>query len=99
MCLSILIHWIYYSLYSTKHWRLSLIRGLGRATVTAHVRIQRRGARGPDPHGQLQSYRVLKQYWPGSPGKSQSYIASIQCSAIFGPPAKRHLNGVSLAGR
>ena len=35
----------------------------------------------------------------GSPEKSQSYQASIPCWAIIGPPAKRHLNGVSLAGR
>ena len=33
------------------------------------------------------------------PEKSQSYQASIQCWAIIGTPAKRHLNGVSLAGR
>ena len=31
--------------------------------------------------------------------KSQSYKASIQRVAIIGPPAKRHLNGVLLAGR
>ena len=29
----------------------------------------------------------------------KSHQASIQCWAIFGTPAKRHLNGVSLAGR
>ena len=38
-----------------------------------------------------------------SPGKSQSYQARIQCWAIIGPPAKRHLNGylngVSLVGQ
>ena len=33
-----------------------------------------------------------------TPLKSQSYQSSIQCRAIIGPPAKRHLNGVSLAG-
>ena len=33
------------------------------------------------------------------PLKTQSYQSSIQCRAIIGPPAKRHLNGVSLAGR
>ena len=33
------------------------------------------------------------------PLKSQSYQSSIQCWAIIGPPAKRHLNGVSMAGR
>ena len=35
----------------------------------------------------------------GSPEKSQSYQASIQCWATISPPAKRHLNGVLLAGR
>ena len=35
---------------------------------------------------------------PG-PEKSQGYQAIIQCWAIIGTPAKRHLNGVSLAGR
>ena len=30
--------------------------------------------------------------------KSQSYQARIQCWVIMGPPAKHHLNGVSLAG-
>ena len=34
----------------------------------------------------------------GPPEKSQSYQASIPCWAIIGQPAKRHLNGVSLAG-
>ena len=31
--------------------------------------------------------------------KSQRYQANIQCWAIIGPPTKRHLNDVSLAGR
>ena len=34
----------------------------------------------------------------GSPEKSQSYLASIQCWANIDPSAKRQLNGVSLAG-
>ena len=34
-----------------------------------------------------------------SPGKSQSYEASIQWWAIIGPLAKRHLNGVPLVGQ
>ena len=46
-----------------------------------------------------QKYRVSWQYWSGSPEKSQSYQASIQCWAIIGTPAKHHLNRVSLAGR
>ena len=60
----------------------------------------RGGDRGPDPspvknHKNIVSY----QFWSRSPEKSQSYIASIQCWAIISTPAKRHLNGVSLAGR
>ena len=39
------------------------------------------------------------QYSPGSPEKSQSYQASIKCWAIIGTPAKRLLNGVTLASR
>ena len=33
------------------------------------------------------------------PLKNHSYQASIQCWANIGPPAKRHLNGVLLAGQ
>ena len=51
------------------------------------------------PSEKSHKYSVSLQYWLGSPGKSQSYKASIQCWAIIGPPAKRPLNGVSLAGR
>ena len=40
---------------------------------------------------------VSLQHWSGSPEKSQSYQANIQCWAIIGPPAKRHLNGFLLA--
>ena len=62
--------------------------------VSYHVRIQR-GDRVPDPHLPVKSqkYMVFKQYWSGSPEKSQSYQASIQRWAIIG----RHLNSVSLA--
>ena len=69
---------------------------------TCYMRGSRGGDRGsgpPPPPGKLQKYRVPLQYWSGSFEKSQSYQASIPCWAIIGPPAKRHLNGVSLAGR
>ena len=57
------------------------------------------GDRGSRPCLKNQKkYRVSKQYWSLSPEKSQSYQASIQCWANIGPPAKHHLNGVSLAG-
>ena len=54
---------------------------------------------GQDPPEKSQIYRVSYQYWTGSPVKPQSYQASIQWWATIGPPEKRHLNGVSLAGR
>ena len=57
------------------------------------------GRGGSRPPEKSQKYRVSKQFWSGPPGKSQNYDASIQCWAIIDPPAKRHLNGVSLAGR
>ena len=52
----------------------------------------------PDPPPwKITKYRVSQQYWSGSPEKSKSYQASVQCWAIIGTPAKRNLNGVSLA--
>ena len=49
------------------------------------------GPRVRTPPENSQKFRVSKQYWSESPKKSQSYQASIQCWAIIGPPAKRHL--------
>ena len=46
--------------------------------------------------GKSQKYRFFQQYWSRT---SEKKLASIQCWTIIGPPAKRHLNGVSLAGR
>ena len=57
------------------------------------------GTGGPDPPGKITKYRVSEQYWSGSPEKSQGNQANIQCWAINGTLAKRHLNGVSLASR
>ena len=54
---------------------------------------------GPPLLIKSQKYRVSLQYWSGSPVKSQSYQASIQCWVCICPPAKRHFNGVLLAGR
>ena len=51
------------------------------------------------PPEKSQKYRVSLQCWSGSPGKLQSYQASIHYWAINGPPVKRHLNGVSLVGQ
>ena len=59
------------------------------------------GAGGPDPPppGKSQSCRVPYENWSGSHEKSQSYQDIIQYWATSSPPAKRHLNGVSLMGR
>ena len=54
----------------------------------------RGGGRGPDPL--LKNYkniRFLSNTGP-YPLKTQSYQSDIQCWAIIGPPAKRHLNGI-----
>ena len=70
---------------------------------TLHVRIQRwgvgGGAGGTDPPVKLQKYRVPLAKLARIPLKSQSYQSSIQCWAKIGPPAKYHLNGVSLSRR
>ena len=66
--------------------------------VCTHVRIQRETG-GPDPpFKNHKNIGFLSNTGP-DPLKSQSYKASIQCWAIIGPPAKRNLNGVTLAGR
>ena len=60
------------------------------------------GAKGldlPPPLGKSQKYRVFFSNTGLDPLKIVSYQASIQCWATIGMPAKRHLNGVSLAGR
>ena len=67
-----------------------------------HARVQRvGGTAGPDTPSILKNHknRASKQYWSGCPEKLKSYQARIQCWGIIGTPAKRHLNGVSLAGR
>ena len=51
----------------------------------------------PPPRKITKKYRVSKQYWLNSL-KNHSYQASIQCWANIDTPAKRHLNGVLLAG-
>ena len=52
----------------------------------------------PPPPAKSQTHRIPKHYWSGSPEKSQSYQASIQCLAIIGPPVKHHFNDISLVG-
>ena len=68
--------------------------------LKVHARIRRVVEQGVrTPHEESQSYRISKQYWSGFPEKSHRYQASIQCWAIIGPPAKRHVNNDdSLAG-
>ena len=64
-----------------------------------HMRGSRGGTGVRTPTPEKHSLRVPYQYWSGSPGNSLSYKTIIQRWAIICPPAKRHLNGVSLAGR
>ena len=47
--------------------------------------------------GKSQSCTFPREYLYGPPGKSQSSPASIQCQAIIGLPAKRHLNRAMVA--
>ena len=53
---------------------------------------------GPPPPGKLQNIGFLSNTGPDPLLKSQSYQSSIECWVTIGPPSKRHLNGVSLAG-
>ena len=54
-----------------------------------------RGSEPPPP-----PWKITKNIgFHRSPEKAQGYQARIQCWAIIGTPAKRHLNGVSLAGQ
>ena len=60
------------------------------------------GVPDPPPPEKSQKHRASQQHcrvWPDPLKISQSHQASIQCWANIGTPAKRHLNGVSLAGR
>ena len=62
---------------------------------TNHARIQRREDMGSC--ASLKNHKnigFLSNTGP-DPLKNHSYQARIQCSAIIGPPAKRHLNGFS----
>ena len=58
------------------------------------------GAGGPDnPLKNHINIGFLSNTGPDPLKKSQNFQASIECWGIIGTPAKRHLNGVSLAGR
>ena len=60
----------------------------------------RGGTGGPDPPWiKSQKYRVSKQYWSGSPEKSQGYKANIHGWAIIGTPAKRRFAGGTMMAR
>ena len=64
-----------------------------------HARIQRMGTGVRTPSLKYhKNIGFLSKTGP-DPEKSQSYQASIQYWANIGPPAKRHSNGVSLAGQ
>ena len=64
------------------------------------MRGSRGGIGGLDPPTPEKSrkWRISQQYWSKSSKTSPSYQTSIQCWAIIGTPAKRHLKGVSPAG-
>ena len=76
-----------------RHYVTYVPAGFGKVLLAlilgCHGRIERgdRGSGPPPPPEKSQKIRVSKQYWSGSPAKSQSYQASIQCWAIIGPPA------------
>ena len=103
---------LFFSIF-LRHYVAYVSAGFGKVLLAlilgCHGRIQRGGGQGvrtpppppppPPPPRKITKIRVSKQYWSRSPEKSQSYQASIQCWAIIGPPAKRHLNAVSLAGQ
>ena len=59
----------------------------------------RGGTGGPDPTWKITKIKGSLTILVRIPLKSQSYQSSIHCWAIIGPPAKRHLKGVSLTGR
>ena len=75
-----------------RHYVTYVPAGFGKVLLVliigCHGRIQR-GDRGSGPPPPLKNHknRVSKQYWSGSPEKSLSYQASIQCWANIGPPA------------
>ena len=57
------------------------------------------GTGGPEPPWKITKIYSVLAIFIRIPYKSQRYQASIQWWAIIGMPAKRHSNGVSLAGR
>ena len=67
-----------------------------------HGRIQRGVGRGSGPPPPLKKHKKLGFLSNTGPDLLKNHKAtknSFQCWAIIGPQAKRHLNGVSLAGR
>ena len=54
-----------------------------------------RGGQGVRTPLKIAKNRIFYQYRSGSPEQSQSYQASIQCWAVIGTPAKRHLMAFS----
>ena len=62
-----------------------------------YVRIQW-GTGGPDPLP-LKNHKNIGFLSNTGPDPLKNHKATIQCRAIIGTPAKRHLNGVSLVNR
>ena len=66
---------------------------------TAFTCADPEGDRGPGPPGKSQNIGFLSNTGPDplKNHKATLYQASIHCRDIISTPAKRHLNGVSLA--
>ena len=64
-----------------------------------HVRIQRGGGGAGGPDLTPKNHKNIDFLRNNGLSYMYMYQASIQCWAFIGPPAKRHFNGVSLAGR
>ena len=85
--------------YAGKFTRVTMTKGVARTLKEGRPWAETKGDRGSGPS--LKNHKnigFLSNTGP-DPKKWQSYQASIQCRVIIGTPAKRHLNGVSLAGR
>ena len=69
------------------------------AIATRHVRIQRGGQGVLTPLENHKNIAFLSNIGPDPLKNHNATKAAFIFWAIIGPPAKRHLNGVSLAGR
>ena len=80
-------------------WGMNMVTMASKCFMSVSYMRGPSGGRGSGPPEKSQKYKVSLQFWSRSPERSRSYRASIQCWTIISTPAKRHLNGVLLAGR